>query len=184
MSKKTRIPSFPTGISLSPKKAFNHRDNEGLCHCTWVPPNTAGCYLLGYFQSCRWAQSLAPLGFLTLRTRLSWPYQCTRTWPSKLQTLIGQTPTKRPVRTTSTGMLPKIEAQKQRKRPKSWLGLGSGKVLQTLYLLSVTCLRRGMRLVSLCTAGWLLKSGFLVVFLIRHKMTVTTMQAMKNTPMQ
>lgn len=41
-----------------------------------------------------------------------------------------------------------------------------------------------MRLVSLCTAGWLLKSGFLVVLLIRHRMTVTTMQAMKNTPMQ
>lgn len=49
---------------------------------------------------------------------------------------------------------------------------------------TVTCLRRGMRLVSLCTAGWLLKSGFLVVVFIRQKMTVTTMQAIKKTPMQ
>lgn len=49
---------------------------------------------------------------------------------------------------------------------------------------TVTCLRRGMRLVSLCTAGWLLKSGFLVVDFIRHRMTVTTMQAIMKTPMQ
>ena len=58
------------------------------------------------------------------------------------------------------------------------------KFLQTLYLLSVTCLRKGMRLVSLCTAGWLLKSGFLVVVFIRHRMTVTTIQAIRKTPMQ
>lgn len=37
---------------------------------------------------------------------------------------------------------------------------------------------------SLCTAGWLLKSGFLVVVFIRHTMTITTMQAIKKTPMQ
>lgn len=61
---------------------------------------------------------------------------------------------------------------------------GRSKFLQTLYLLSVTCLRKGMRLVSLCTAGWLLKSGFLVVVFIRHTMTITTMQAIKKTPMQ
>lgn len=39
-------------------------------------------------------------------------------------------------------------------------------------------------MVSLCTAGWLLKSGFLVVVFIRHRMTVTTMQAIRKTPMQ
>lgn len=61
---------------------------------------------------------------------------------------------------------------------------GRSKFLQTLYLLSVTCLRKGMRLVSLCTAGWLLKSGFLVVVFIRHRMTVTTIQAIRKTPMQ
>lgn len=72
----------------------------------------------------------------------------------------------------------------EEKDPRAgWVREGS-KFLQTLYLLSVTCLRRGMRLVSLCTAGWLLKSGFLVVVFIRQKMTVTTMQAIKKTPMQ
>lgn len=68
--------------------------------------------------------------------------------------------------------------------PRAGWAWGRGKVLQTLYLLSVTCLLRGMRLVSLCTAGWLLKSGFLVVFFIRHTMTPTTIQAIKKTPMQ
>lgn len=78
----------------------------------------------------------------------------------------------------------KYKHRSRGRAPRAGWAWGSGKVLQTLYLLSVTCLRRGMRLVSLCTAGWLLKSGFLVVLLIRHRMTVTTMQAMKNTPMQ
>lgn len=68
--------------------------------------------------------------------------------------------------------------------PRAGWCTGRSKFLQTLYLLSVTCLRRGMRLVSLCTAGWLLKSGFLVVDFIRHRMTVTTMQAIMKTPMQ
>lgn len=37
---------------------------------------------------------------------------------------------------------------------------------------------------SLCTAGGLLKSGFLAEAFMRHTTTVTTMQAMRNTPMQ
>lgn len=78
-----------------------------------------------------------------------------------------------------------VAASEQKGRREELAGAGgSSKSLQTLYLLSVTCLRRGMRLVSLCTAGWLLKSGFLVVVFMRHTMTVTTMQAIRKTPMQ
>lgn len=55
---------------------------------------------------------------------------------------------------------------------------------RTLYLLSVTWRRRGICLLSLWTAGWPPKSGFLAVFLIRHTTTMPTMQAMRKTPAQ
>lgn len=63
------------------------------------------------------------------------------------------------------------ESRSRGRDPRAGWVWGSGKFfINSLSTFSVTCLRRGIRLVSLCTAGWLLKSG-LVVFLIRHKMT-------------
>lgn len=62
--------------------------------------------------------------------------------------------------------------------------LGVLDAIRTLYLLSVTWRRRGICLLSLWTAGWPPKSGFLAVFLMRHTTTMTTMQAMRKTPAQ
>lgn len=55
---------------------------------------------------------------------------------------------------------------------------------RTLYLLSVTWRLRGICLLSLWTAGWPPKSGFFVVFRIRHTTTMPTMHAMRKTPAQ
>lgn len=62
--------------------------------------------------------------------------------------------------------------------------LGVLDAFRTLYLLSVTWRRRGICLLSLCTAGWPPKSGFFAVFLMRHTTTMPTMQAMRKTPTQ
>lgn len=97
----------------------------------------------------------------------------------------NRTATKSHVGTNHTEMLTEAGGIRSEGKTQELAGAcRRGKFLQTLYLLSVTCLRKGMRLVSLCTAGWLLKSGFLVVVFIRHTMTVTTIQAIKKTPMQ
>lgn len=174
-------------MSLSLKKALDHRNKRGLrseettaleSHQTYQ--GTASWVISSHAEELRVLHHWA---FLPLELDSVDPTDATKLDPPSPDT--HQMATGRPTGTTGTGTLPAVEdGTRQRRRPKSWLGGGRGKVLQTLYLLSVTCLLRGMRLVSLCTAGWLLKSGFLVVFFIRHTMTPTTIQAIKKTPMQ
>lgn len=65
---------------------------------------------------------------------------------------------------------PGPEARKQRpgtlEKPLGAQGEKAMRSVQIPYLLSVTCLRRGMLLASLCTAIWLWKSLFLVPLFI------------------
>lgn len=57
-------------------------------------------------------------------------------------------------------------------------------IRQTSYLLSVTCLRRGMLLASLWTASWPLKLLFLDELRTLTMVAIATMMKMRKNPMQ